>query len=213
MNKKAEWGQAPTLLDWVAYIVLILVIVVAIVIFSWHSDQIKNKIGTITPEQEKGNLLVNILRTPVDIEDAATMGELIAGWYLGNDKFTNNLVEKKLKKILDDFYGYEVTWVLIVGDKQIPTIAGIKYAPLTISNKQLIKMNTDLPLVYNNGELAANMQLLIYESVVKEGALCINLVAQRCTADDKLCKCDALKWKNCEKCDKGCNREKNVCNT
>lgn len=220
ISKKAAWGQAPTLLDWVAFIILIIIMVLATIIFSFHSSQIKNKVNEISATQEHGYLLLNLLRTPVKIDGVdADVAQLISLWYLDEKKYGENL-NRNISKILNEFYDGKMDWKLVVSDgknkKELRTTTLIERIKAKLKTTVITKAGTKIPAIYNSNGLVINADISIYTNMVKENTWCYNLRSKACDINkEKLCYCDLVGykplWTRCEKCSDSCDVVKQKC--
>jgi len=264
-NKNAQWGLGPTLVDWLSFIVLILFMIIMVVVFSLHSASVRNQINEVSVRQDTTYYFLNLLRTPITVDDADTdISSLIAVWYL-NDAYEDKL-KAQISKQINDFYGGNKDWELKVGDKKVGTLNLVQGVRRSISSEKLDEYEIDLPLIDNPDKISMPVRLIIYsgaiekgtwcripltkacsiddqvctcsvvgtrllwtdcqacakgcdvenkyckgENVAVEGERCYNLARESCTADEKLCGCDGLSWKNCVECSNGCDQTQNAC--
>ena len=214
-TKKAAWGPAPTLLDWTAYIVLVIAIVLAIIIFSWSSSKMETKINTYAVSQESDYLMLNILRTPVKEENTDNIADLISMWYLSQgkeqEKLENQLLEE-ISKIIDNIYQGKMHWKLAVSGntkKEIKTIDPglLEEFISTIKSTLETEIETDIPINYNSNELSIKLKLSIYVNTVEHGTFCFQRNLKACDEQkEKECTCEwdvsSPKW-NCKQCPTG----------
>lgn len=217
-NKRAAFGPSVTMLDWTAFMVLITVIILSAILFSYHSDQTKNKINELSVSQEEEYLILNLLRTQISVDGVnSDIAELISRWYF-DDSYKES-VRGNISRELDRFYNAQMDWELIInyGEKEVDTFGLIS----SITKKQIMKMKyvgeveTQLPLNYNPNNLMISVNFKIYYGLVQKGTWCVKYSAHACSTDDEICECarvgTRLLWTNCKTCYKGCEPMTNTC--
>jgi len=210
-DKKGAWGPAPTMLDCTSYIVLIIAMVLAMIMFTVQSNKIEHSIDLISVNQEKGYLMLNMLRSPVN--GSANVGELISKWYL--DDSNKDDLRKAISDIVNLVYDGTYDWELEVEKEKIGTLDFKKKAISMISRVPIDKIDATIPISYNPDELVVDLELKIYLGAVREGSWCWNFVTEACSIGGKICKCDRvghrLIWTECLACANGCEPENKVC--
>ena len=222
MNKKAQWGLAPTIGDWISWLVIVVLMIVATVIFSHHAAQVKNAIQETSLNQENGYFMLNLMRTPLEIDTKkGVMSDLVALWVM-NDKYQDQLTTQ-ISTILDLYYNRKVNWVIEA--KSASRDKSISNLDLTSTIKAKLKRigtresSIDIPLTINPDDLFASITLTVYYGSVQENSWCFDPLTEACTetgaGHDMLCKCERVGfkfiWTDCVPCTGTCNPVESVC--
>jgi len=213
-NKKGAWGQAPTLLDWLAYIVLIMVIILAMIIFSIESAKLEEGARVVSVNQEKGYLMLNMLRSS-SINGSDNIAELISKWYISGSDEDESRLKNSTSRIINFVYEGNHDWEMEVGNEKIGTVGLERKISGAIKRNAKEDISMSIPISYNPDELTVEIKLKVYLAAVKEGSWCWNIASDACTIDDKLCRCDWAGyypvWTRCDLCSKGCDYSNGVC--
>ncbi len=210
MDKKGQWGQAPTLLDWIAYIVLIIAIILSLIIFTLESEKVREGAGVVSVNQEKGYFMLNYLKSNVS---SGNVAELIAKWYI-DDSGESELFDAT-DDIVNFFYGGKNDWELSVDGKKLGTLDFISKSKKIISRDSIENKRISIPVSFNQDDVVLDVKLSVYIAVVEEGSLCWNALGKACSSENRLCKCDrvgfSLRWTECLPCSNGCDPLNGVC--
>ena len=105
-NIKGKKGAiAGVISDFWAYVIFVFIIIIFLVFFKMQSGKIiENKITGLGNKIDENTILLNYLRTPVEIDidgkkQTVNIADLIRLWYLNHDKYNNLLAEKTQKTL------------------------------------------------------------------------------------------------------------------
>ncbi len=202
MDKKAAWGNAPALIDWIALVIIILIIVFATVLFSVQREKIENRYSEVSATQDANYLIINLFRTR-----AGNMKiiDLVSLWYL--DPEYSHQLKEEISNVLNSFYGGELSWVLEAGDKKLEMGRS--------RTTMIADVNMMVALRENPEKLFIPVTIKVYVNKIEEGKWCFNPAAEACSIEDELCKCDRvsykLVWTNCIQCTGKCDPVKQKC--
>jgi len=211
-NKKGALGPAPTLLDWLAYIVLIMAIILAMIVFSIESAKLREGARVVSVSNEKGYLMLNMLRSNVSNSNIA---ELISKWYINQDINDRDVLIGNISEIINFVYEGNHDWEMEVGDKPLGTQSLFGKGVSLAKRRAMDMVEIDIPVSYSPDAIFLNLKLKIYLTTVREGSWCWEIGSKSCSTKDKLCICKldgfSVKWTGCVECEKGCEPVNKVC--
>ncbi|MBI4452424.1 hypothetical protein HY637_03270 [Candidatus Woesearchaeota archaeon] len=108
MIKQKKGAIAPILLDFLSYLAFIAVIAIFYLLFTFLTQETNNKIEALQIKTQSSLVLINYLKTPVNVEDKEiTIAELIRLWHIDPAKY-RFILETSSVEILNKMeYEYE----------------------------------------------------------------------------------------------------------